>query len=261
MARRVADLGLLLDVLAGPAPREAPAWRLRLPEARAANTGLRVAAWLDDETCPVSAEVAGVLGAAVAALGDAGYRIDCDARPGIAAGEHFRLFLQLMYAEMSAGFPEGVFRAFGAAARRPVTDGEWTPLSVMPAAVTQSHREWLGASEAREGHRAAWADFFERFDVLVTPVAPTTALPHDHRPFEERTITLRGREYAYMQQSFWCGLATLAGLPAAVVPAGVAADGLPVGLQIVGPLFGERTVLEFAAGVEQVLGTLSPALS
>lgn len=261
MARCVADLGLLLDVLAGPAPREAAAWQLRLPQARAAGTGLRVAAWLDDENCPVSADVAEVLGGAVTALGRAGFRIDGAARPGIPPAEQFRLFLRLMYAEMSAGFPDNVFRAFELAVRRTVREGAWTALSVMPEAVTQSHRQWLVASEAREACRAAWAEFFTRFDVLVAPVAPTTALPHDHRPFEQRTITLRGREHAYMQQSFWCALATLAGLPAAVVPAGVAPDGLPVGLQVIGPFLGERTVLEFAACVEQALGTLACPLS
>jgi amidase len=144
------------------------------------------------------------------------------------------------------------------ASRRGNGTDDWTPLSLMPSAVTQTHRQWLGVSERRERYRAAWDEFFQSCDVLLVPVAPTTALAHDHRPFEARTICLRGRQYAYMQQTFWCALATLGHLPAAVIPAGVADDGLPVGLQIIGPYLGERTVLEFAAFAEAVLGGFRP---
>jgi amidase len=254
MARTVADLQLLFGLLAGTGGRDAAAWRLELPPPRAPGKALRVAAWLDEATCPVAPAVAGVLESACRRLAGAGVAVDTGARPAFVPAEYFQTFLRLMYGEMSAGFPESIFRAFAAAARRHAGDDAWTPLTVMPGAVAQSHRDWLAASEQRERYRAAWDDFFARWDVLIAPVAPTTALAHDYRPFEERTISLGGREYAYMQQSFWCGLATLAYLPAAVVPVGLAADGLPVGLQIIGPYLGDETVLEFAGLVEKALG-------
>jgi amidase len=252
LARSVGDLGLALDVLAGPSGADARAWQLRLPPARAPARSLRVAAWLDDASCPVDAGVAAVTEAACAGLAAAGVRVDRAARPDLDAAAAFRDFFELLYGEMSAGFPAAVYRAFARAARQPAA--EWTPLAAMPAAVTQSHRDWLAASERRAGHAAAWDRFFERHDALVAPVAPTTAAPHDHRPFEQRTVRLGGRERPYMQQAFWCALATVAGLPAVVVPAGLAADGLPVGLQVIGPRHGERTALELAALVESVTG-------
>ena len=124
----------------------------------------------------------------------------------------------------------------------------------MPGAVTQSHRDWLHACERREAMRKVWEAFFADFDLLLTPVAPMAAGEHDHRPFEERRIRLRGLDYPYMQQAFWCALPTVIGLPAAVVPVGLDPAGLPVGLQIIGPYLGDLTVLDFAERVEQVAG-------
>lgn len=258
MARTVADLALMLDVLAGPGTADAVAWRLELPPARAPARRLRVAAWLDDPGCPVDTGVGGVLDAACAALAGDGVALDRTARPSFEPAEYLRTFFQLMYGEMSAGFPPAVFRGFSLAAQRAVTDAEWTPLAGMPRAVAQTHRDWLLACEQRARYRADWAEFFTRHDVLLTPVSPQTAPRHDQRPFEQRTVRLGGRDHAYMQQAFWCALATVAGLPAAIVPAGLAPDGLPVGIQVIAPRFHERTALELAALLERLLGGFRP---
>lgn len=257
MARCVQDLHLALDVLAGALPSDAAAWTLGLPPPRRPARSLRVAVWLDDANCPVAEPVATVLESACDRLAAAGATLHRAARPGFDARAYFADFFRLVYAEMSAGFPDKVFRAFTAAARAGV-GVDWTPLSLMPQAVTQSHRQWLGVRERGEDYRDAWREFFCAFDVLLAPVAPTTAPAHDPRPFEQRSVMLGGRPQAYMQQAFWCALATLGHLPAAVVPAGLASDGLPVGLQIIGPYLGERTVLEFAAFAERCLGGFQP---
>ncbi len=258
MARSVGDLELLLDVLAGPGPGPARAWRLALPPPCASAPRLRVAAWLDDALCPVDPGVAGVLAAACDALAGAGVAVDRGARPALDADAYFRNFLELMYAEMSGSYPESLMRAFAVAARRPAPEPAWTPLSIMPRAVVQSHRDWLAACEERERQRRPWTEFFTRYDVLLLPVAPTTAFAHDAREFPERTVRLGGVDRAFMQQSFWCALATLAGLPAAVIPAGLDPAGLPVGIQIIGPSFADRTVLGFAALIERLTGGFRP---
>lgn len=258
MARRVADLRLALDVMAGPGERDAGGWSLALPPARASARRLRVAAWLDDAICPPAPGVAAVLARVVAALHGAGVAVATAARPAFDPAAHFQAFFQLMYGEMSAGFPEPVFRAFAAAARRADPAVPWTPLAAMPAAVTQSHRDWLRACEDRERYRAAWDEFFQHHDILITPVAPVSALPHDQRPFEQRSLRLGGREVAYMQQAFWCALATVAGLPAVVVPVGLDPEGLPVGVQIIAPFLHEYTALELATLVEELCGGFRP---
>ncbi|MBW7931496.1 MAG: amidase [Gammaproteobacteria bacterium] len=258
MARHVADLRLALQVLAGPEPRDAAGWQLRLPAARAPARSLRVAAWLDDGLCPPEPGVAGMLAGAVAELRKAGVAVDEAARPDFDPAAYFRDFFRLMYGEMSGDLPDGLYRSFALAARRADAAAPWSPLAAMPAAVAQSHRDWLHTREAREAYRAAWERFFGACDVLLTPVAPTVAPAHDQRPFESRSIRLGGRDCAYMQQAFWCSLATLAGLPAVVVPVGVDAGGLPVGMQLIAPWLGEYDALEMASLLEAVCGGFRP---
>lgn len=258
LARTVTDLGLLIDILAAAEGRYGRAWSIDLPQPSRPAHCLRVAAWLDDGNCPVDAVVGNLLQQACSVLNAAGVAMDREARPRFDARAYFGDFLRLMYAELSAGFPSALYRAFEMAARRGDGGDEWTALSLMPPAVTQTHRQWLGVNERREGYRRAWDEFFASFDILITPVAPTTALVHDHRPVEARTVQLGGQAVPYMQQSFWCALATLGDLPAVVIPAGIAADGLPVGLQMIGPYLGERTLLAFAALTETLLGGFRP---
>jgi len=56
----------------------------------------------------------------------------------------------------------------------------------------------------------------------------------------------------------WPGVATLAGLPATVAPTEIAASGLPIGVQIVGPWLEDRTTIKFAALLEREFGGFVP---
>ena len=117
------------------------------------------------------------------------------------------------------------------------------------------HREWILAHEERERERASWADFFQRFDVLLCPVAPVPAVRHDHRePMLLRTVEINGGARPYTDLLVWPGVIGVAHLPASVAPVGRTRDGLPVGIQIVAPYLEDRTALAFAASLEALLG-------
>ena len=261
LARSAADLDMALAVLSGPDEREGAAWRLDLPGPR--RRGLhdfRVAAWLDDPHCPVDAAVGDVLEGTVAALESAGVAVDRSARPDFAVAEARSVFLRLMYAVMGSGFPKPVLAAFDEA--YPKLEGEdLTVRSEMVRGAALRHRHWLAVDEARQRLRAAWDEFFRRFDVLLCPAMPTVAIPHDHRPVAERTVDVNGAPLPYLEQLFWAGLAGAALLPATVAPAGLSPDGLPVGIQIVGPYLEDRTTIAFAAHLAGVIGgfTAPPA--
>jgi amidase len=112
----------------------------------------------------------------------------------------------------------------------------------------------LRADFARQELRQQWRALFQNFDVVVCPPAATPAFPHDHtEPQTDRTIVVDGKEFPYLQQLVWADPATTCGLPATVVPI-AAADGLPIGVQIIGPDHEDRTPLAFARLVEREFG-------
>jgi len=114
-----------------------------------------------------------------------------------------------------------------------------------------SFRDWSRHNEARTHLRWAWHAFFQRYDVLLTPIMPTSAFPHDHRAFGERTIDVDGAKRPYFEQVFWAGLAGVSYLPATIIPTGPDAQGLPIGVQIIGPEYGDLATIEVAQILEQ----------
>ena len=111
-------------------------------------------------------------------------------------------------------------------------------------------RDWAGLNERRTRLRWAWHEFFQKYDVLITPIMPTTAFPHDHRPEHQRTIVVDGVERAYSTQLFWAGLSGVAYLPSTIIPTGPAADGLPIGVQLIGPHYGDMKLIDLAERLE-----------
>jgi amidase len=105
----------------------------------------------------------------------------------------------------------------------------------------------LYSVEARTKLRYTWHAFFERFDVLLTPVAATAAFPQNHNPnCDERTVMVNGKAVPYAEQLFFAGLGSLSYLPATPAPIGLTGEGLPVALQIIGPQGEDPTMIEFA---------------
>ncbi len=88
----------------------------------------------------------------------------------------------------------------------------------------------------RDAFTAAWERFFARYDALLLPPSTTAAFTHD-----TADVTAQRSMMAF---------ANLAGLPALTVPAGHDAEGLPVGLQLVGPRWSEIRLIETAAALE-----------
>jgi aspartyl-tRNA(Asn)/glutamyl-tRNA(Gln) amidotransferase subunit A len=85
---------------------------------------------------------------------------------------------------------------------------------------------------------------FERFDALVSPTSPTVAFPLGART--ENPLAMYLSDLLTIPSC-------LAGLPGLNIPCGLS-EGLPVGLQLVGPQFGENTLFRIGHALEQALG-------
>jgi amidase len=268
LARSAADLVLALDCLIGPAPvtkgsppADAIGWTFRLPQPRAASLkGYRIAAWLDDEDIPVDTQVKACLEAVIDALRAASARIDEQARPGFKAAEAGRTFQKLMYPALFGWIPPALYDTLERLAQTGDAEAD-SETGRFAQAVTQRHREWLVADAERQVYRAHWAAFFKSYDVLLCPVASVPAIPHTISKSEmalERTIMVNNQPAPYTILQRWIGLPTLAYLPATSAPIGRTKEGLPIGMQIVGPFLEDRTPLDFAARLADIIGGFAP---
>jgi amidase len=229
LARSVGDLRVALNTTAGPEGPAANAysWTLSPPRHTRLND-FRVGVVLDDDTAPVSSEVRALLSEAVAALRKVGVTVVEGWPDGVDPVQQYESF----------GFHVRLFLAF----QQPGDDSG------------QALSEFIQQETRRMSARAAWTFYFKDIDVFMCPANFTPAFPHDSRPFEERTITTPEGERPYSSQPFWISHASLAGLPAAVAPIGKTAAGLPVGAQMVGPLYEDDTVLTFADLLSDLIG-------
>jgi len=115
-----------------------------------------------------------------------------------------------------------------------------------------THAEWFELDTARHLLRRAWKAFFQDWDVLICPAAPTVAVPHDPKhAWHERKMMIKGRPTSPADPTFWGAYFTVAHLPSTVAPAGLAKSGLPVGVQIVGPEYGDLQCIEVARLLER----------
>jgi len=249
MARTTDDLELALDLMSGPDRWNTPGWRLELPAARATGLGeFRIAAWLDDPACPVDPEVADVFASMVDALGRAGAHVDTSARPAVPLEKAAQRFYALLQAALAGGYDRNEIE------RMATATGD-NPVAVTKRNTAMRHRDWLSNNESRLQMRLRFEEFFAHHDVLLLPVMPCVAFPHDHsEPIAGRVVSTELRDRAYWDVNMWMSHAGACWLPATVVPVGVAASGLPVGVQIVGPYLGDRTTLAFARALEAVVG-------
>ena len=216
LARSAADLRTALTVTGGPA---APlSWQLQPPRHdRLAD--FRVGVVLDHEDAPVSSEVGTALSDTIDRLSRSGAKIVEGWPAGVDPSEQAEAF----------GFQVGLFFAI---------HGESPDFASLAQVIEQERR--------RIAFRMDWQRYFEDVDVFLCPTSFTTAFPHDDRAFEERTIRASYGEQRYDAQVFWIAHASLTGLPALNMPIGQTPDGLPVGVQVIGPWHEDDTPITFA---------------
>ena len=258
MARYAEDLDLAMRILAAPGLLQ-QAWRVDLPPPRRGRLGdFRVGLWLDSPLCEIDASVRERFAVAVSALLAAGATVDETARPPIADAAHHQLFMLLLRAATAARLRDEDFAAQREIAAALAPD-DMSFRATMARGATIDHRGWGVANEARTKLRYAWRELFQRYDVLLAPVAAGGAFPHDHNPDRDgRMIEVNGKQVPYGDQRFWAGIASLSYLPATAAPLGLTAAGLPVGMQVIGAEGDDLTTIEFARLIAAEIGGFTP---
>ncbi|MFE3171587.1 amidase [Amycolatopsis sp. NPDC059090] len=256
MARTARDLALLLDVMAGPDPLTyGVAHELALPPARHEQlSDFRVLILEDHPLIPTSAAVRAGVNRVADALADGGASVERHSALLPDLTEAAALYTQLLFSGSVARFPVDAYEQLQTRAAGLSADDQSLDASRLRGMVL-THRDWLEVNNRRELHRHAWRQFFAQFDAVVCPVTPTPAFPHDHNPdLLACRLDIDGVEYPFFDQLVWAGVATMPGLPATAMPAGLSAEGLPVGVQLVGPMFEDRTPLKLAELLEERIG-------
>jgi len=259
LARSAQDLALAVDLMSTRDPLDAPGLKVDLKPARAASLKeMRVAVWRDDPIMPVGREVAARMEAVVQALRGAGVQVTELSAPPVDNEETWRVFQFLLFAALMSRQPDSRYAALVAEAEG-IAPEDFSDKAMVLRGGTARFREWSAWNERRARLRARWAEFFRDVDIMLAPVTVVPAFPHQQEGEpDDRRLDVDGEDRAYFRQIFWAGIAGVSFLPSTVFPAGLSSDGLPVGLQAIGPEYGDRTCIAFAAMMADLIGGFRP---
>lgn len=260
MARSAADLSLMLDLLADPDETTLGiAYQLALPPARHEDlASYRVLVLDTHPLIPTAASVRTAINEVADQLARAGARVERHSTLLPDQAEAARLYMRLLLSSIAASYPAEVYEAVRAAAAT-LDPGDVSLAAERTRGCVISHRDWLTADTLRVQHRQRWQSLFTEFDIVLCPATPTPAFAHDHDPdLWNRHIMIDGTQHNYADQLVWAGIATVPGTPATVAPIGRSDNGLPIGAQLIGPMFEDRTTIRFAELLEREIGGFTP---
>ncbi len=253
LGRSVDDLELLLrTALTIGSFRGIPGAALPASDGPPEPAAVRLGIWADESIAMVAAACRKTVLRIGSEMESAGATITEKARPKVLPGNLYSTYLSLLWPVVGAGMPDDVWHDLDRQAR--AADPE-DMSSVAPKLMTASHKAWLRANEARAKIEVLWATAFEEVDAFLMPVAPTQPFLHNtEKQYMERMVDVDGINRPYMDTLYWAGLATAAGLPSVVIPA-TPMNGLPVGIQIVGPKYSDFRLLDIARTICDVTGS------
>ncbi len=247
MARSAQDVRLLFAALAGHDPEDPFSAPVPLRSGRI--DGVRIGVWPQFYRIPVSEETSATVARAA----------DCAREMGMGADEFIPRGLErahdlwwLFFGRLSAPLTQTLIAGREGEAHWSGTELMHRALAAPPVTTL----ELLMALASRDRMRASLLRQMEETGIaaILMPVSGTAAFPHRERSFPVgggKTIDLLE---AMAPVTPW----NLLGMPGMVIPFGMTADGLPIGVQIVGRPWDEEVVIDIAIRLEQARGTALP---
>jgi amidase len=257
MARCASDLLLGLDVIAGPDEvREGIGYRLELPPSRHDHLSkFRVLVIDSHPLIPTSDAVRTAIARLTERIAGLGARVAHSSTllPNLA--ESAGLYMKLLAAAKSTSVPPDRYARVKDQAAS-MTGADRSFQTERTHGTIMSHRDWLINDATRRGLQMQWRSLFREWDVVIYPSAAIPAFKHDHsEPIEARHLDLDGRAYPFLDVCFtWADPASTCGLPATAVPIDHSSEGLPIGVQIIGPYLEDLTTINFARLLEREFG-------
>ena len=228
LARTVADLRLLFSVLVGESEKE-----------RDLRKGLRFAWYGDDGIVPVTDETTQAVKNAARALMDAGLIGEERRPPHVERGNELwlKLFSRASVVQLRQAY-----------AGRENEGGSFVSWRLKTAddAAPPSLDEYIANWMERDRLREELLHWMETTPIILAPVGATPAYEHD-----TLKVTVQGTTMGTFRAFSYAQAFNVFDLPVVTVPAGSTKNGLPIGVQIVGPPLAEEFVLEVAEIVEE----------
>ena len=252
MARSIRDLAMAFSQLSGPDGLDAFATSTVPYDAgigRAPDRQLRVGWLVEPGFGPIDPEVGATVRAAADALSDAGAFVEPVRIPALERDFALDIFNKLHVMEMKPAF-----RAATAGRR---DDELYMMAKTMLSLPDTSLEDYIEAEQAAERLRDGYAEYFSRYDALITPVLPIPAHKHGQSSF---TINGQTVDATYLQGA--TVPLNVTGLPGLSMRFGTSREGLPINVQLVGKWQAESTLLHLASLLESVspVRDLRPAL-
>jgi Asp-tRNA(Asn)/Glu-tRNA(Gln) amidotransferase A subunit family amidase len=243
MARTVADLKVLFEVMQGPDIGDtcaAPVPLRWLSEEEARN--LRIGYFEDDGRTPVTPETRAAVRTAAEALRGAGFHVERFQPEGLEEARQLwhkffvgagGMLLRPMFKDRESELSPILRQFLGWSEAEPVLTGETL----------------LGAWIQRDELRARFLGQMRKYPILLCPAAAIPAFRHG-----ERSWQVDGKTVNYLDAWSYAEFFNLLGNPAAVVPVGRSPEDLPIGVQVVGRPWEEEQVLSVASVLERECG-------
>jgi amidase len=261
-ARSAEDLALILDLAAGPDQGEDLGWQLKLPRSRHTRLSeYRVAVlppipWLpvDDEIITMQERLMAELSRCGAKVGQTQPETFGDLRDLYKLGHMFSI------AQLIGHLPQAQRRELASIYHEEARKRGDEFMDAGAIAFDAGAPEYIGWFFQREQYRAAYRAFFKEWDILISPATFTPPfrdsdlIKISEDPDDDPVICVDGKQVSYRMMGVYPYLAGVCGQPATVFPCGLTKNGLPVGLQAIGPYLEDHTDLQFASLVGECFG-------
>jgi aspartyl-tRNA(Asn)/glutamyl-tRNA(Gln) amidotransferase subunit A len=269
MARSVEDCAILLGAMAGFDERDSTSAERAVPDFRAAVArgvkGLRIGIPAEYRVDGMSAEIEALWQRGITWLREQGAEIvdislphskyglpvyyivaPAEASSNLARYDGVRFGARVEGDDLIDMYERTRAAGFGAEVKRRIMIGTY----VLSAGYYDAY--YLKAQKIRALMLRDFTQAFDKVDVILTPTAPSAAFGMGEKMDDPVTM--------YLNDVFTVP-ASLAGVPAMSVPAGLSAEGLPLGLQVIGRHFDEETVFAVSAALERAAGfTAKPSI-